>query len=179
LRDFPFLENVLLEVGDSLWQDVPLYGEEETGHFYRSLKTAILLFEWSKETSEAMICERFGVGPGDIYTMVESVNWLVHASVRLARMFNPSLVASISVVEQRVKYGVKPELLSLIALRGIGRIRARRLYNNGITDIETLKTVGKDRIVPILGAGIADQIFTQLDSVESSESPQSSLGEFE
>ena len=35
-------------------------------------------------------------------------------------------------LELRVKYGVKEELLDLVRIKGIGRIKARRLYNKGI-----------------------------------------------
>ena len=55
--------------------------------YYRALKTAMLLSDWTDELSDAKICERYSVGPGDVYGMVESVNWLLHASAELARMF--------------------------------------------------------------------------------------------
>ena len=47
---------------------------------YRALKTAMLLGDWTDEMPDAKICERYSVGPGDIYGMVESINWLLHAT---------------------------------------------------------------------------------------------------
>lgn len=58
-----------------------------------------------------------------------------------------------------MKYGVKRELLPLVKLRNIGRVRARRLFNNGITSPEDIRRAGLERISSILGKGIAEQLF--------------------
>lgn len=61
-----------------------------------------------------------------------------------------------------MKNGIRRELLPLVKLRGIGRIRARRLFNNSITSPETLDAAGIENVTKILGRGIAEQLFTQL-----------------
>jgi helicase len=61
-----------------------------------------------------------------------------------------------------MKYGVKRELLPLVKIRNIGRVRARRLFNSGITSYEDLHSAGKDRVAQILGKGIADQLFNSV-----------------
>ena len=61
---------------DELWLSLP--GDDEgTEAYYRALKTAMLLSDWTDEPPDTKICERYWVGPGDIYGMVESVTWLV------------------------------------------------------------------------------------------------------
>ncbi len=172
--DQHLLDRVLREHGDELWLEVPYYGNEEMEGYLSSLKTALLIRDWANELGEAQICERYGVGPGDIYTMVESINWLLHAGSNLSSMFSPQLAGTLRDFEIRVKHGIRNELLPLIRLRGIGRVRARRLFNNGIPDPEALKMAGRARIVPILGSGITHQIFDQLEGRKGGED-QSSL----
>jgi helicase len=130
----------------------------------------MLLSDWADEIPDAMICERYGVGPGDIYAMVESVNWLLHASGRLAGMFAPRFSRPVQEFEICMKHGVRRELLPLIRLKNIGRVRARRLFNNGITNPELLKAAGTERIAEILGRGLAQQLFEKRkDSDERGE----------
>ena len=161
--DVPVLDRVLGERADDLWIGVP-DDEDEMEPFYRSLKTALLLSDWSDELSDAKICERYGVGPGDIYGMVESVNWLLHAGGELARLFKPSFHKPIREYEICMKNGIRRELLPLVRLRGIGRVRARRLFNHGITTPDAIISSGISEVTRILGLGVAEQIFAQLES---------------
>ena len=61
-----------------------------------------------------------------------------------------------------MKNGIRRELLPLVKLRGIGRVRARRLFNNNISSPDALRVAGIDTVTQILGQGIAEQIFSQL-----------------
>lgn len=173
-------ERAIQARGEELWMDAPMFGYDQMNSYLRSLKTALLLLDWADEVGEATICERYGAGPGDIHTMTESVLWLVHAGRALAQMFARMHAPPIGVLERRMRHGVKAELLPLVALRGIGRVRARRLYNNGLVSIESLRAAGVARVAPILGAGIARQVFSQLEEQERSpeEGAQVRLDEF-
>ncbi len=63
-------------------------------------------------------------------------------------------------------------------------MRARRLYTNGIADPEALRAAGRDEVARILGRGIADQVFAQLEgageqmSDETTGARQASLHQF-
>ena len=168
-RDLHYLDRFFCEHEPDLWLSLP-FGEEES--FYRGLKTAMLLHDWANEVTDAIICERYSVGPGDIFNQVESVNWLLHAAGRLAGMFSPRFARPIREFEVCMKHGVRRELLPLIRLRGIGRVRARRLFNNGLTSPEALQAAGKDRVTAILGKGITQQIFRQLENSGPADSPE-------
>lgn len=76
-------------------------------------------------------------------------------------------------MELRVKHGIREELLPLVAIRGIGRVRARRLFNNNIKTAGDLKRAGRDKVAQILGGGIADQIFGQLNENKNRERDRS------
>lgn len=158
--DMYLLDRFLADHRDDLWMEIPWDAGEG---FDRSLKTALLLADWADEIGEDVICERYRVGPGDVYGMVESVAWLVHAARQLAGLFAPHLAKPIEEMELRTKHGIKRELLPLIRLRGIGRVRARRLFNNGIDSVEALRAAGPEKVAKILGQGIAARIFEQLE----------------
>ena len=148
----------------------------------------MLLSDWTDELSDTKICERYSVGPGDIYGMVESVTWLLHACAELARMFVPAFHSKVREYEICMKNGTRRELLPLIRLRGIGRVRARRLFNNGMTTPDEILVHGREEVTKILGLGVAEQIFNQLqkkkvvisviDSGSDTRAGQSTLSHF-
>jgi helicase len=178
--DLPVLERYLYEHEDAVWLTLPSFADEECEGFFRALKTALVLTDWTGEVGEAMICERFGVNPGDIYSLVESVQWLVHAASRLSARFAPHFAGPVRDMEVRVRSGVKAELLPLVALRGIGRVRARRLFNNGIMGPGMIREAGLDHVASIIGRGIAEQIFAQLGQAPAPRAGdgQADLGQF-
>ncbi len=160
--DRPQLDRMIDEHEEELWLSVP-QDEDDAEHYYRAIKTAMLLSDWTDEMPDARICERYSVGPGDVFGMVESVNWLLHATAELSRMFAPSFHVKIREYETCMKNGIRRELLPLVKLRGIGRVRARRLFNNAITSPDAVRAAGIESITRIIGRGIAEQIFAQLD----------------
>jgi helicase len=165
-KDLQYLEKFLYEHGDDLWQQVPWEDREQ---FYRSVKTAMLLGDYTDEVPEAIICERYDVGPGDLYAAVTNVTWLIHAAGRLASMFREDLAPALRELEICTAQGIRRELLPLVRLKGIGRVRARRLFNNGITDPAALQEAGFDRVSAILGSGVAKSLFSQFDEKQTKE----------
>lgn len=135
------------------------FSYDEMEDFFRSLKTAMLLSDWMNETGDDTICTRFGVGPGDIHNAVEGVGWLLHASGRLARLFAPEHRSEVEETTLRVRHGIRRELIPLVRVKGIGRVRARRLFTNGITSPEELATADPARIGSIVGGKTAESIM--------------------
>ena len=159
--DIAALSRMINDHAEDLWFTVP-EDEEQAEAYYRALKTAMLLSDWTNELSDTQICERYSVGPGDIYGMVESVTWLLHASAELARMFASAFHTNLQEYEICMKHGTRRELLPLIRIRGVGRVRARRLFNSGMTTPDEIIAHGIDEVTRILGRGIAEQIFEQI-----------------
>jgi helicase len=159
--DIAALSRMIDDHGEELWLTLP-HDEEAAEGYYRALKTAMLLSDWTDEISDTKICERYSVGPGDIYGMVESVTWLLHGSAELARMFASAFHTKVREYEICMKNGTRRELLPLIRLRGIGRVRARRLFNNGMTTPDEILALGIEEVTKLLGVGVAEQIFDQL-----------------
>jgi helicase len=58
-----------------------------------------------------------------------------------------------------LKYGVKPELLGIVAIRGVGRVRACWLYGAGYATPESLVDAGEQkRIGKIIGPKVTNTI---------------------
>jgi helicase len=165
--DRPQLDRMIGEHEEELWLSLPP-DEDEAEEYFRAIKTAMLLTDWTDEIPDAKICERYAVGPGDVYGMVESVNWLLHATTELSRMFAPAFHVQIREYEICMKNGIRRELLPLVKLRGIGRVRARRLFNNNITSPDAVLAAGLESVTRIIGRGIAEQIFAQLEGKKTS-----------
>lgn len=132
--------------------------------FLAEVKTALMLEDWIEERKEDEIITRYQVGPGDIHGRVETAEWLLHAMQELARLFNFDAVPVLAKLKMRVKYGCKEELLNLVKLRGIGRVRARTLYRHGFKTISMLRKASVETLakLPGIGINIAKQIKEQV-----------------
>ncbi len=117
-----------------------------------ALKTARMLEDWAGETDEDEIAERYGVGPGDIRGKVEAAGWLLGAAESLAAEVgaDPAVRRGIRRARRRVEHGVREELLELAEVRGVGRVRARRLYEAGIETPAELREAEKARVLAAL-----------------------------
>ena len=158
--------------------DLPIVGSDDYEWFLSDLKTASLVEDWINEVYEDGIVNKYNVGPGDIYNIVETVKWLLHAEREFARMYNFDCVSELSDLLLRVEYGCKKELLNLVSLKGIGRIRARALFNEGFKTINDLRGVPLKRLAQIktIGEGIAKSIKDQIG--ESSYDKDKELYDF-
>ncbi|MGC9137763.1 MAG: DEAD/DEAH box helicase [Thermoplasmata archaeon] len=116
-------------------------------------KTALMLSDWADEEDINDIITKYGIGPGDVHMRVEIADWLLYSYSRIAYMLNSPHAPKIEILWKRVKYGVRPELLDLIELRGVGRVRARRLYNFGYRTIEDIANADPEKIAKIPGIG--------------------------
>jgi helicase len=131
--------------------------------FLASLKTAAVLEGWIDETPIVELSEKFGIGAGDLRTKVEDAEWLLFGASRIAGVFQRRLARTIDDLSLRVRYGVKEELLDLVRLRGIGRVRARLLYRAGFADREALRAAPVDRIAHALRSSrLAESVVAQL-----------------
>jgi len=133
--------------------------------FMSRVKTSLILQDWIKETPEEIILDRYNVGSGDIYMVVSNAEWLLYAASELAKLLNYNEIStSISALHNRVVNGIKSELLDLVAIPNIGRVRARILYDKGFTSRQILKQTDPNKIIKIPGFGkeLVKNIYTHL-----------------
>lgn len=140
--------------------------------FGSDVKVALLLQDWIGEVQEEAITKSMGIGPGDIRSKVDMMDWIIYAMSEIAYIFNPDAVRMIRPLTTRVRYGVKEELVDLVSLRGVGRSRARKLYDAGFrsradiagTDIGILSSM------PGIGPSLAASMVRQAGGLEKKES---------
>jgi helicase len=135
----------------------------EYDDYIRSIKTAWLFNEWSEEIGEDMILEYFGVTPGELRVRLSNADWLLYSAHELALLLDyKNTLKEIRKTRLRIKYGIREELLPLVSLRGVGRVRARMLYNNNVKKLDDLRKIPLESLERILGAKIAREIKEQL-----------------
>ncbi|MFC1751120.1 DEAD/DEAH box helicase, partial [Pseudomonadota bacterium] len=151
-------------IKDECLLDVPPAFSTDYEWFLGEMKTALLLSDWIDERSEDQLVSKYGVGPGDIHSLIQGTTWLLHATREFARMYNFKTVSFLTGLLMRVQYGCKKELLNLISLKGIGRVRARALFNAGFTGIGKLRVASTKEIAAVntIGPRIAERIKNQV-----------------
>ena len=133
--------------------------------FMSQLKTSLVLQDWIKEVPEDIMLDRYRIGSGDIYMVVSNAEWLLYASSEISQLLGyKDMAKQISAVHNRVINGIKQELLNLVQIPGIGRMRARALYDKGYKTKEILKETNPNEIMKISGFGkeLVNNIFSHL-----------------
>ncbi|MFC7229122.1 ATP-dependent DNA helicase [Salinirubellus salinus] len=125
------------------------FEDERFEDWLSALKTALLLEDWAEEVDEDRITEKYGVGPGDIRGKVDTAGWLLGAAESLAAELDLGSATAVRRAKKRVDDGVREELLDLAGVRGVGRKRARRLFEAGIETRADLREAEK---AVVLGA---------------------------
>jgi helicase len=167
-RDYSELDLFVAEHANEFLTHIPdEYSKPEAyEYFLAEVKTALMLQMWIDEAPEDSIHERFGVGAGDIRRAVDTADWLLYSAQELAKLFKIKGVAPmLRDLRKRVRYGVKEELLELVELRGIGRVRGRSLYKAGYRGLADIKRAEVKELaqVPHIGLEIAKSIKQQLE----------------
>ena len=92
-----------------------------------AIKTTMFLRNWIYEYDEEYLSKKYNLGPGDIYSLVETAEWLAYSLKELSKLTTSSkrAVKDLEIIHRRIKFGVKEELLELVKPEGIGRVRAR------------------------------------------------------
>jgi helicase len=152
-------------IGDFL-VDVPdSYGDDvEFEQFLAGVKTAALADMWINEKTEEAITTFFNIGPGDVRNLMETCTWLMHGTAEISRLAGAPATKAARELAIRIENGASRELLDLIALAGVGRVRARRLYDAGFTSREKLKGADLPTLAALAGIGdkLAASILNQL-----------------
>jgi len=131
--------------------------------FLSEVKTAAMLLDWTSEVQDKATESKFGIGGGDIRGIADTAQWIMYATARLSGHVRTPHTKRASDLTECLKHGVKPELLSLVAIRGIGRVRARRLYDAGYATPESLLAAGDARIGEIVGPKVAQNAIREIE----------------
>lgn len=164
VRELEDFQAILAEQGGMQLVEEPSMFEEEYEDFLASVKTARFFWEWIDEKDEEYLLEKYGIRPGEVHAKLENADWLLYSVAELAKLMQlQPLLRHITKLRFRVQSGVKEELLPLLQLKGVGRVRARKLFSNRIRSLGDVKTADVSTLTQILGSGkIAADIKQQL-----------------
>ncbi|MEM3164799.1 MAG: DEAD/DEAH box helicase, partial [Halobacteria archaeon] len=127
--------------------------EGAVGALPEGLGPALLLYSWIQEMGYPEFQERFGVYPGEVFSVVSSAEWLAHAAAELARHFRHPAARPLDSLRRRVEVGVREELLPLTAIRGVGRVYARRLFEAGFKEVADILEADEAELGRVFGIG--------------------------
>jgi helicase len=100
-----------------------------------------------------------------MHRIVEMGEWLAYSLYEIAKLLRrEDLLPELYNLRTRIRYGVKEELLPLVALEGVGRVRARALYSAGLTDVGKIAKVPQSKLagIPKIGPAVAEKLKDQL-----------------
>ena len=142
---------------------IPTEWEMDYEDFLRGIKLSWMLSEWMEESGEDDLMEDFGVTPGELRARIDISDWLFYSMQEIALLLDKrGVITAIRKARLRVKYGIKSELLPLVKLRNVGRVRARMLFNRGHKTLESLRQAPVTALSQIVGPGIAKDMKKQL-----------------
>ncbi|MGI5964892.1 MAG: DEAD/DEAH box helicase [Candidatus Methanomethylophilaceae archaeon] len=123
--------------------------------FRGSLKVAAMTEDWINEMPEDVMTETLGIGPGDIRSRADMMDWIMYSMSEIAYIFNPDAIRTIRPLLTRIKYGIKEELIDLVSFRGVGRTRARILYDSGFRKRSDIMSADETELAEIIRIGPA------------------------
>ena len=132
---------------------------------YDCSRSLLALQSWITESSEISLSDNLNMQSGDMHRMVETGEWLVYCLRELAKQSNRvDLLEELDILRRRIIYGIRDELVDLVKIKGIGRIRARILHKNGVKNPEDLSNIPVKKLAEIdkIGSTLADNIKSQL-----------------
>ena len=135
---------------------------------YDCSRSLLALQSWITESTELSLSDSLGIESGDVHRMTENANWLSYCLREISKhVERVDLLEELSDLRNRVIYGIREELLDLVKVKGIGRVRARILFKHGIKNLEDLKKIPVNKLGEIdkIGSTIADKIKEELRKV--------------
>lgn len=131
-------------------------------HFLNKYKFALMLEAWVNEVDEDQILNDFNVSPGILRGFLSIAEWMAYSLSEISKLNNSPLTLPAKMMEIRIRYGVREELLPLVTIKGIGRKRARKLFDAGFKTPVSLKKADPRQLARLLGPKVASSVLSQL-----------------
>ena len=135
---------------------------------YDCSRSVLALQSWITESTELSLSDTLGIESGDMHRMTENADWLVYCLREISKhVERADLLEELDDLRKRVVYGIKDELLDLVKVKGIGRVRSRILFKHGVKNLDDLKKIPVSKLGEIdkIGSTIADNIKAELRKV--------------
>lgn len=157
------VQEVLNKHHETWLEDIPALYEPEYEDFVDSVKTSMFFNDWIEEKDEEALLEKYNIRPGEIRVKLDKADWLLYAAEELCKLTGyKELIKELIKLRIRIQTGAKEELLALLQLKDIGRVRARKMYMSGIKDIGAVKRVSIEELSRILGKKTGENVKKQV-----------------
>ena len=145
-----------------------------------NVKSAWMIEMWTNEDNIRSIEKELDVNPGDIHYRVDIMEWLIHSSREIILtddVFSDEhmnqiaeIVKLLDILRLRVRHGCKQDLLSLVNIPNVGRMRARELSSKGIRNPNDVANMTRKQINEVLsmrgwGPQLLDKIMHEVSKV--------------
>lgn len=165
--EFSDIHETLVKKEKNILQKIPEDYDLEFDEFLKSIKTAMMFEDWADEKTEDEILAIYKVAPGELRSRLENADWLIYSLHELSQLLGKKeLLREINKARIRLSYGIKQELIPLVKLKQVGRVRARKIFNANIKTLEDLRNVPVERLEKIVGPAVARIIKNQLEGKE-------------
>ncbi|ARM74888.1 ATP-dependent DNA helicase Hel308 [Acidianus manzaensis] len=132
--------------------------EDEFYNYVSALKVGMIINDWIEEVDEDIILGRYGIGSGDLRSIIDTMDWLTYSGFNISRVLDLKEHAeAFYILNLRVKDGIKEELIDLVKVPGIGRKRARLLFENNIKKPEDI-IMNVDKVKSLLGSRLGEKV---------------------
>ncbi|MBW2985181.1 hypothetical protein KY313_00805 [Candidatus Woesearchaeota archaeon] len=165
VKNQDMIDAALVRYDDNLLEDYSTYEfmYDDYSEFLNSVKTGLFFNDWINEKNEEVLLEKFDIRPGEITMKKNRADWLLYTCSELSKLLGfHALLKDLQKLRLRLKYGAKEELLPLLKFKNIGCVRARKLYNNNIKNVASVKRSDFMKIAQLLGYNIAIDIKKQV-----------------
>lgn len=146
-------------------EEIPISSYSE---LLQVVRGALSLKMWISGLSDGEIEEKLGVEPGDLRSLAENAEWLCYSFSEIVKLLGERKISEwLRTLYLRIKHGVPEELLPLVTLRGVGRFRAKLLYEAGyrtVRDIADAEPRDLERI-PSIGRKLSEELVEQARSL--------------
>ncbi|MCF7872056.1 hypothetical protein K9L97_03405 [Candidatus Woesearchaeota archaeon] len=162
-KDIPLVNSKLVEESGSFYCLEPDEYNEEYDEFLDSIKTSIVLDSWIDEFGEDKLFDEYNVTPGELNSKLDRMDWLLFSCYELSKIRGFREISNfILKLRIRLKNGVREELLPLLKLKGVGRVRARKLFANSVKDLGDVKKIDISSLASLIGKKLALDVKKQV-----------------
>ncbi len=157
--DIEVLNEVIDSCARNILIDVPSVWDWDRKRFFDTVKTALLFDSWIKENTDDFIAKHYSVTPGELKIKLDNADWLLYSLEEFSQMFGlKDVYKAVKRLRMQVKYGVSSELLKLVAMKGVGRVRARALYDKGFRSMSDVRKADMSVLEKIVGKKTAQKL---------------------
>lgn len=167
-KEYDIVESALAKYDNNILFAEPSAYDMDYDDFLGSIKTALFMQEWCDEMDDEYLLEKYNIRPGEIRQKLDIADWLIYSSSEIAKILSLNdFIKHLLVARTRLKYGAKEELIPLLRLEGVGRVRARKMFSNGLKDIGDVRKADIASLSQIVGKAVALSIKEQLGQEEA------------